>query len=105
MTDIRLDKRHFPYFLRTRDVRIEQVMLVVTPAEGQALNLDDRELRLNNLEGSNWLAFPIPESQPRAKTFALNEPLSSTGNQWTIRFDEGDLSAVDDLWILVRYRI
>lgn len=103
VTEITLDRRHFPYFLRNREVRLVQATLILKPNEGEVLDTGGLDLRLNDSAGAAWLSFPAPAGQLRAKTFALDEPLNSTGNRWTITINQGEISQVEDIWIMVVY--
>jgi Tc toxin complex TcA C-terminal TcB-binding domain len=105
VTEITLDKRHFPHFLRDRELRLEQATLILKPNEGETLDVENFDLRLNNIEGGDWAAFPTLEGQLRAKTFALGEPLDPAGVGWTIAVIQGELSQIEDIGIMVNYSI
>ncbi|MGH8603153.1 MAG: hypothetical protein ACREXR_10390, partial [Gammaproteobacteria bacterium] len=61
--EITLDRRHFPYFFRNRELMLEQATLILKPKDGEVLNVEDLDLRLNNSEGSGWMSLPDPEGQ------------------------------------------
>ena len=105
VTEIALDERHFPYFLRNREIRLKQATLILKPHEGEALDVENFDLRLNNTEGGDWVSFPTPEGLLRAKPFALGSPFDPAGVQWTIAVIQGELSQVEDIGILVDYTI
>jgi hypothetical protein len=103
--EITLDRRHFPLFLRNHAITLEQATLVVKPAEGATLDLDAVVLQLNGSQGAAWTPFLEPEGALRATTFALGQPLDPAGTRWTITVGGGELSNVDDVWILLTYSI
>jgi hypothetical protein len=75
------------------------------PHEGEALDVENFDLRLNNTEGGDWVSFPTPEGLLRAKPFALGSAFDPAGVQWTIAVIQGELSQVEDIGILVDYTI
>ena len=83
-TEITLDARHLPHFLRNRGLTLGPVTVILKPGESEALETDDSDLRLNDSAGAAWAPFPGPVSQLRAKTFPVEEPLNPAGNRWTI---------------------
>jgi hypothetical protein len=105
VTEITLDKRHFPHFLRNRELRLEQAIMILKPNEGEELDVENFDLRLNNTEGGDWAPFPTPEGQLRAKTFALGETLDPAGVRLTIAVIQGELSQVEDIGIMIDYTI
>jgi hypothetical protein len=105
VTEITLDERHFPYFLRNREIRLEQVTLILKPDDSEVLDVENFDLQLNNAEGEDWVSFPTPEGVLRAKTFALGSEFVSEGVQLTIAVIQGELSQIEDIGILVDYSI
>lgn len=103
--EITLDRRHFPYFFCNREVTLEQATLILKPSDGEVLNVEDLDLRLNNSEGSGWVSFPDPEGQLRAKTYPLSASLDPSGIRFAISISQGDVSLVEDIWIMVVYTV
>ncbi|MGH9959511.1 MAG: hypothetical protein ACREBC_20685, partial [Pyrinomonadaceae bacterium] len=103
--EITLDRRHFPYFFRNRELTLEQATLILKPKDGEVLNVDDLDVRLNNSEGSEWMPLPDPEGQLRAKTYPLGASLDPSGSRLAISVNQGDVSQLEDIWLMVAYTI
>jgi hypothetical protein len=104
-TELRLDKRHFPYFLRDQTIELVGATLILQPKETAAFNISGLELVLNNNAGGLWVPFPDNSDSLMANSFEINEPLNPEGNTWSLRLNQGDLSQLQDMWLIVGYRI
>ncbi|MDR4496756.1 MAG: hypothetical protein MRK02_02345 [Candidatus Scalindua sp.] len=108
-TEIKIEHRHFPYFLHEREISVAEVIVILKPKDGQLLNTDNFDLRLNDLEGTDWIessiADPDRASKPQEKSFSMVETIESEGNTWTFTINQGELPQVEDIWLLVRYTL
>ena len=48
-TEITLERRHFPYFLRGRELTLVNTTVILKPEEGEELTVAGLELQLNDL--------------------------------------------------------
>jgi hypothetical protein len=80
--EITLEKRHFPFFLHNRALTVDQERIILKPQEGQVLDLDTLDMRLNDMEVPAWAT--VPNADLPVKIFNINETIGAEGSRWSI---------------------
>jgi Tc toxin complex TcA C-terminal TcB-binding domain/ABC toxin N-terminal region/Neuraminidase-like domain/PA14 domain/Putative peptidoglycan binding domain/Salmonella virulence plasmid 28.1kDa A protein len=106
-TVLPLTRRHFPYFLRGRDLTATRAMLIVKPKDGQTIDSGGVTVTLNGVAGSAFA--PLPDLNGLAASdFTLDYVIDPEGaSPWELEVSTGTLDpeAVGDLYLLVTYTV
>jgi len=101
--EIRLDRRYFPYFLHNQAIEIGRATLILQPKEVATFDVSKIKLLLNDDAGDQWIPFPDVTGQLMANSFEINESLDPEGNTWTIKLNQGNISQLEDVWLVVAF--
>jgi hypothetical protein len=104
-TELRIGKRHLPYFVRDRDVATTQVSVLLKLREDSALDLAGLAASVNGVAGAAFA--PVPELPGLAESVVpLAQPIEAADAVWTLALagDLPDPGAIADVMLLVRHR-
>jgi hypothetical protein len=104
-TELRMSKRYFPYFVKDRELTVNQVEVFLKPKDGETVDLNNLRLEINQTTGpsfSNHAEVGLPFSR-----FAFTEPISREESIWRLEVPSGSLTAdtIEDLYLLVTYQV
>ncbi len=106
-TALPLTRRHFPYFLRGRELTVTHALLIIKPKEGQTVDSAGLTATLNGVAGSAFA--PLVDLEGLAGSdFTLNHVIEPEGGSpWELEVSNGTLAPVEvgDLYLLVTYTV
>ena len=102
-TELGIEQRHFPYFLRGRQLSLTRLLLVLRPRDGATIDPTGLAIEFQGESGSvttvsGLVAFDWADSQV---------PIEDAGEPWRLELSSGHLDAeqMQDVQLLVQYTV
>jgi hypothetical protein len=105
--DLPLSRRHFPQYLKGRDLTATGVRLVLKPKENETIDTSGLVLNLNGVEGSVFAGAP-DFNELQVSEFVLSDDIGPEDSEpWEIVITEGflDPNTIDDIYLLATYKV
>lgn len=101
-----INRRHFPYFLRGRELSVTGATLYLKARDGRTIDTAGLSLRLDGSDGTGFSAVPEMENLLAAE-FNLNRSIQDDSPPWPLLAATGQLDpeAIDDLYLLIFYAV
>jgi hypothetical protein len=106
-TTLPITQRHFPYYLRDRNLTVTQALLFLKPRDGQVVTPRALNMTLEDVQGSPFTADRNFRDL-QVSSFELNRAIDrADGNPWELLVTEGVLNreVIDDLYLLLTYTV
>jgi len=106
-TTLSLSRRHFPHFLRGRELTANRATLVLKPKGNETIDTSGLSITLNGVEGSVFSAVPAFDGL-LASEFALSQVIGPDGSTpWELLVANGSLDPeiIGDISLLITYRV
>jgi len=99
-TSLEVTKNHFPYLFAAKNLSLVKGTVYLKPLSGHTIS-DGYSVRINSVGVSSWTDFPGEASMKEGALNLNGNPVTT----WTIEATGLKKEDLDDLLILIRYRI